>query len=551
MVRSLAAAGLGALAFAAASPASGQSPATGIELRDPLEPAIPTTTAPLAEPAATIPSGVPRVRIDAFRFRGNRLVASETLAAALGAYTGRELAGPDLHAAAVAVAETYVRHGFLARVRVHAVAVGDGIADIAVEELRLGRINLFLPESSRVNQALAERFLAGRFEEGAPLPLGDIEHRLALLDTQPGVAAAVAIDPGGAADEVDINIRLRDRPLLSGSVALDNHGLRTVGQQQLVAEAHADNALGVADRFSAYAVKAAGAENLAPSFSLPVGGDGLRVGIGGQGYRYRDRMAGRALGLAGGQTAWSLFAEQPLVQRSALAVSAGIALRRIAYHDDSFFGELRRRRITAFDAVVAGRWRSGTATVSWQVALRHGRADLSGNAGDQAIDAASSRIDGPFTRLRWRVGHESQLAGGTLALALRGQQATRNLDVTQAFYLGGAGRVRAYPTAEAVGDTGWLASVEWRRPVTGALTGRLFLDTGAIRRNARPWANQRNAWNLAGAGAGVTWALPERFRLDLDVARQAGGSPTRQSTGTDLDGRADRWRLWLAFVRDF
>lgn len=531
-------------------PSFAQSPAA-VELRDPPEQAIPQTTAPLAEPAAAFPSGVPRVRVNAFRFRGNRLLDSENLAAVVHDYAGRELTGPDLHAAALAIAEAYVRSGHLARVRIHAVALAEGIAEISVEELRLGRVNLFLPGDSRVDQPLAERFLGGRFVAGAPLPLVEIEHRVGLLDALPGVAAAVALDPGADPGEVDLNVRLRDRPLLAGSLGLDNHGLRSTGQQQITADLRADNGLGLAERFSVLAAKAAGREDLAPTITVPVGGDGLRVGLGAYGYHYRDRMAGRALGLAGSQAAWSVFADQVLVQRRDLAVTAGVALRRIGYHDDSIFGELRRRRIDAFDVTLAGRWRTGAGVGAWQVALRHGRADLSGNAGDQAADAASSRIEGNFTRLRWRVVHDSPLGGGTLAASLRGQHVSRNLDPTQGFYLGGPGRVRAYPTVEGMGDEGWVASVEWRRPLDERFTGRVFADAGGVRRNAKPWADQRNAYGLAGIGAGLAWRLPDGYRADLDLARQLGGNPGRQPNGTDLDGRSDRWRLWLSVARDF
>lgn len=550
MSRTRSGVGFAAIGLLAATQVQGQSPA-GVELRDPLEQAIPQTTAPLAEPATAPPVGLARVRVDAFRFRGNRLLDAETLSAAVREYAGRDLTGPDLHAVALALAEAYLRRGHLARVRIHAVSLTEGIADIAVEELRLARVNLFLPENARVDRALAERFLGGRFEAGAPLPLAEIERRVGLLDALPGVAAAVALDPGAGPGEVDLNLRLRDRPLLAGSLGLDNHGLRSAGQQQLTADLRADNGLGLAERFSVLAAKAAGREDLAPTFTVPVGGDGLRAGLGAYGYHYRDRMAGRALGLTGNQAAWSLFADQVLVQRSNGAVTAGVALRHIGYHDDSIFGELRRRRINALDVTLAGRWRTGAGVGAWQVALRHGRADLSGNAGDQAADAASSRIEGHFTRLRWRIGHESPLGGGTLAISLRGQQATRNLDATQDFYLGGPGRVRAYPTAEAIGDEGWLASIEWRRPLDEHFTGRVFADAGGVRRNAKPWADQRNAYGLAGIGAGLSWRMPEGCRADLDLARQVGGNPGRQPNSPDLDGRSDRWRLWLSVARDF
>lgn len=510
----------------------------------------PHPSTPLAEPSVVAPKGIPRVHIHAIHVIGNRLVDTPTLTNALKDYVGQDVSDSELGAMALIVAQTYVRAGYLARASIHSLSVSRGIAEIKVEELRLGQINLHLPADSRISPALAERFLGGRFEAGGPLPLAEIEHRVGLLDSQPGIAAGAALDPGHAADEVELNLRLRDRPLLSGFIGVNNHAPRVTGQESLVADLRADNGLGLAERFTLYAAKSSGRDDLATSISLPLGGDGLRVGISAHAYRYRDLMADRILDLKGTQEAWSLFASQVLTQKSTMAITTEIALRHIDYRDDSSFGSLRSRRIESIDATLAGRWRSGLGVGAWLVSLRHGRADLSGNLDDEALDAISSDIAGSFNRLRWRLRHESRLGEGTLTLALQGQLASRNLDDTQAFYLGGPGRIRAYPTGEGIGDEGWLGTIEWNRPLAENFDGRAFLDGGGIRRNTKPWSGQRNTYHLGGAGVGFTWNLPHRLRADLDLAHQIGANPGRPAGGQDLDGSSARWRLWLSLTRN-
>jgi hemolysin activation/secretion protein len=290
---------------------------------------------------------------------------------------------------------------------------------------------------------------------------------------------------------------------------------------------------------------------LIPSFSLPVGSEGARASVAAAVARFRALRGGAALELRGDYERWNASLLQPILRGASHALNADYSLQRTSFSDNSIFGQLQRRRISGASINLSGLVRSAESISRASLDLKRGIADLSGNAADLATDSTSSRIDGGFWRLRWTLGYEQPLASGTVVLKANGQWANRNLDATQKFALGGTTGVRAYPTAEALGDGGWIAGAEWRRPLGGDIDGRLFADTGNIQRNARPWANQRNRYDLSSLGAGLTWRLPGLFRFDVDAARQIGGNPGRNADGTDSDGRQARWRLWLALSREF
>ncbi len=532
--------------------ASAQSPAIEFESRQKPDVA-PVAPVPLVDrkSLAAPVSGFDKVTIKRFRFTGARLIPAETLAAELASFTGRELSADDLHRAALAVARSYLRQGSMARVRVAAVSIAEGIAEIEIQELRIGQVRVELPADTRIAPELVARFVTGGLVAGEPAPLARLEEGVALLNGQPGIAAAIALDAGVTPDEVDITLRVQDRPVLSGRVSLDNHGLREIGQDRLGLSLRASNAFGWAERFAIDLEKTAGSELVAPSFSVALPSPGMRAGLEATQARYQARRAGAALEMKGDFQRWKAFLHQRWWHVPGFALNADYALLRTAYRDDSIFGELRRRRISGASISLAGLARNDSALTSFGLEIERGAADLSANADDYDLDAISAKVHGGFWKLRWRLGHERPLGPGTLALRANGQWADRNLDGTQQFALGGVAQVRAYPTAEALGDGGWIATAEWRQPITADVGGRLFVDTGSVQRNAKPWTDQRNRYELSAMGLGLSWRLPENFRFTTDLARQWGGNAGRNADGTDSDGRNNRWRLWLALSRDF
>lgn len=532
--------------------ARAQSPTIEFESRQKADPA-PTAPLPLVDRKSLVApiSGVDSVIIKSFRFSGAHLIPAETLAAELTSFTGRELSAADLQRAALEIAGSYLRRGGMARVRVAAVSRAEGIAEIEIRELRIGRLRVELPTETRIPTELVARFVTDGLEAGAPVPLARLEDGIALLNAQPGIAAAIAIDAGAKPDEVDIAVSVRDRPVFSGRIMLDNHGLREIGQDRLGLTLNANNAFGLAERLSLGLEQTAGSDLLAPAFSVALPNPNLRLGFEATVAHYEARRGGAAIELKGDFLHGRVFLQHRWRYASGVALNAEYAVWRTAYRDDSLFGELRRRRISGVGVNFSGVARNGGGLTRFGFDVDHGRADLSANAGDFALDAASAKVDGGFWRLRWNLGHEFAYGAGRLALRANGQWTDRNLDSTQQFALGGAIQVRAYPTAEALGDGGWIAAAEWRQAVAADVDGRLFVDSGSIKRNAKPWVDQRNRFDLSGIGAGLDWRLPENFRFAADLARQTGGNPGRNPDGTDSDGRDTRWRLWLSLRRDF
>lgn len=156
--------------------ASAQSPSIEFESRQKPD-AAPATPVPLVDSKSLVApvSGIDKLTIKGFRFIGARLIPAEALAAELVSFAGRELSADDLHRAALAVARGYLRRGSLARVRVAAVSIADGVADIEITELSIGKLRVDLPAETRIAPELVERFVSGGLTPGQPVPLARLE----------------------------------------------------------------------------------------------------------------------------------------------------------------------------------------------------------------------------------------------------------------------------------------------------------------------------------------------------------------------------------------
>lgn len=101
------------------------------------------------------------------------------------------------------------------------------------------------------------------------------------------------------------------------------------------------------------------------------------------------------------------------------------------------------------------------------------------------------------------------------------------------FAAGGMYTVRGYLSAEAIGDYGGLANLEWRSPAWSLWSGtdlRLYsFADAAYLRLRQPLPEQRDKYNLASVGLGAQLRLGEHLQLRLDYAwPYADGPVTRK-----------------------
>jgi hemolysin activation/secretion protein len=174
--------------------------------------------------------------------------------------------------------------------------------------------------------------------------------------------------------------------------------------------------------------------------------------------------------------------------------------------------------------------------------------NLSGSP-NEAADSLTTDTAGSYQKLSF-LASRTQVVTERISLygSLSGQAASKNLDSSEKFYLGGSGGVRAYPADEGGGSEGVLLNLEARGRLPGNFTVTGFFDWGSVRVNKKNdivGAAIPNTEALKGAGVALGWVAKFGLSLKATVARRIGSNPNPTSSGDDQDGSLIENRAWL------
>jgi hemolysin activation/secretion protein len=513
--------------------------------KPPLE--VPTRPAPQIkndEPVrpALRPEDTPRFVLQKVRVTGNTVFPEPELTGLVAEYVGKEVAFADLEQVTTRISRYYREHGYtVARAYVPAQVIKtDGVVEIAVIEGRYGKTEL--NNKSRVDDSVARGYLDGF--PGNPVTQAALERKMLLLNDLPGVGEARAtLKPGAQVGESDLTVDLAPAPPATGSLEYNNQGNYYTGANQLVGNLNLLSPLGFGDMLTAQLTR--GFNGLwygLLDYQVPVGSDGFRVGGA---YSSTDYTLGKSfepLDANGNAHTYTLKANYPFVR------SVNFNLYGQAAYDWRDFTDrqgalgfesdrsTRTARLTlngdARDAI----WGGGLTVFS--LAYSDGKVNIE-TPGVLAIDDVTAQTNGHFDKWNLNALRLQSISEHLSAyVSLSGQKAGKNLDSSEKFFLGGAYGVRAYPTGEAPGDSGYMGTAELRytlsvAAVPGTLQPFVFVDAGRVTVNENPFiVGSPNYRRLGGAGAGVTWVRARDFQLKVSVATRLGSEPST-AAGTD------------------
>ena len=265
------------------------------------------------------------------------------------------------------------------------------------------------------------------------------------------------------------------------------------------------------------------------AYQIPVGSDGIRLGAAYFDTRYKLGREFATFEASGRANSTSVFAAYPFIRSPARNFS-GTASYESKNLQDRLNGNTsitdKKTGVTSLgltgnlqDAFMGGGINSADLT------LVMGNLNIATPAAlNQDVDA---KTNGSYSRVAYGLSRLQRINNSTqLALSLNGQQASKNLDSSEKFSLGGPTGVRAYPSGEASGDEGFKGAIEVRHNYNANWQVTAFYDFGTVRINKTPFdPAASNAKNLAGAGVGVN-ATFDKVQVRAALAwRTDGGLP--------------------------
>ena len=515
-------------------------------------PAKPAEPAPLKAPEGTT------VSVTAFRFVGNTLLSAEQLAPAVAPFLNRPLDLAELRKAAAAVAAAYREAGWVVRAYLPRQDIRDGVVTIQIVEAVFGRAIIDGDAPARFPASTALDMVAMHQLAGDTLDARAIDRALLLIDDLPGVAAMGNYRPGGKQGETDVVLKLADEPLTRFEVGADNAGSRSTGAERLLANMALNSPLGMGDLVSANYLHTRGSDYLRTAFTLPVGLDGLRIGINGSLLRYRlvsrefDAIDGK-----GRSGSVGLEANYPVVRARLRNLYLVLNHDRKTFDNEANGATTTEYRLHTTSIGLAGNlfdsFGGGGANTA-SLFYTTGKLDLGGSP-NQTADALTTRTHGRFDKWRYALSRQQVITRDiTLLAALAGQWTRDNLDSSEKFYLGGAYGVRAYPASEAGGAIGQMINIEARIRLPHGFTLSPFYDRGRVRVNARndfTGAADPNTITLEGAGLALGWQSEQGLSAKLTWARRLGSNPNPTLTGKDQDGSLVKNRVWASVMLPF
>jgi hemolysin activation/secretion protein len=516
-------------------------------------------TPPASSPARTQATSMV---IDRVSFSGNTGFSAAQLGALpeVAALRGKSAADEAaLRAATSAIASFYRSQGYM-------------VSNAAVSKIARGEVQILVFEGTTDalkfdNQSGYDDEAIRRTAQAALCPGGEqgcaggvlmsapAERMTGLLSDIPGLAGVqLQLEPGSAVGRTQPTIKVERGPRVAGYVSADNFGGEFVGRKRLTGGVVANNLAAFGDQLLAEvsASNEQGNTTGQLAYSLPLGFDGWRAGVN---YSRSEYLLGgdyQVLDFKGRSDTVGLYATYPFIRTQE---------HNLYFRGGADWGKSRSfaqgqeqpaARTSAINIGVNGRlidhlWGRSFSTYGstfFQTRIT-------------PKDSQYGGLVGNFERLTWNVSRDQELflpgpaSRLSFFMALRGQEAWKNLDGGQKIALGGPGGVRAYPGGEASGDRGAVANLELRYGVylgpvlPGFLTAALFHDHG-WKHNVKPANNDRNAKTLYGNGVALSLNWADRYNVSLTWAAKGSGSPTAL---TESNPKSNR--VWLQATVNF
>lgn len=500
--------------------------------------------------APTVP-GQQQVLIKQFKFTGNQKLSDADLQALVATYKNTTMSFAQIKGLTELVGEYYRQKGWLARALVPAQDVTEGVLIIQVVEAVVGGVRID-NQSKRVSTERVEAWIGSHLPQNSGLSLDKLDRAMLTLNDLPDVNAVSSLLSGKKEGETDLNVLVTDKPRVDGFLDVDNFGDPSTGMWRAVGNLYVNSPLGFGDQAIVYGLYSEGVTFGRLSYTVPVGMDGLRLGVNASALNYRvTNRSWDDLRLGGQSQSGGLEASYPIL-RSRPANLYAIGLYNYSNYENRSDGNITNRyKTSVLSAGVSGNLMDGLGGGGTSTgALIFSAGDIMLNGSPlQSFNEETINTGGKFTKARYslnRLQNITQDVSGYVALS--GQWASKNMDSSEQMFMGGPYAVRAYAPGQGAASQGNLLTAELRMRLPHQFLVTAFYDLAnvqSLKYSDYPGNAGANMYLLQGLGLSLTWNAPKNILIRATWAHRTGGLSDAAQTYLTNNGGLSPNRFWL------
>lgn len=487
-----------------------------------------------------------KVQVNDFKITGQDIYSEESLKSLLADKKGKLVTFKDLQDGADTLSRYFRDKGYIAA---HAYLpvqkIENGVVEYAVTVGRFDGITI--QNNTKIHEGVIKRETAF-LKKGDYLTRANLERAVWLLSDLAGADAKAVLTTGENPGTVHVTLDLNPHNGKQGLFSIDNYGNRSTGYNEYGVDYDFLNLAREGDHL-AVGITTTGNElfNWGANYTIPVIRDGMKLTAGYNVLTYQLGDIFEPLDGVGHSRVASLGLDYAIQRSQRHNLYTGI---RYEYSDiqDEYRDFMENHSVKYNDKTgnaavwsLYGDEQDRKGATDWRFEYKFGHIGNDALQMDKEIGGTYNAPTGTYNKIRANILRRQDLNDRTyLLLSARGQYAFNNLDSSEHFSLGGPYGVRAYPTSEASGDTGYLtrAELRWLLPL-GAKDQQLhlasYLEHGGVWINKDSSINPgaKNHRNLQGIGVGLIWSRYEDWFLRADYAWKLGSEePTSDTSHT-------------------
>lgn len=463
------------------------------------------------------PIWVTKVQIE-----GNQQIATAVLHDLVKQLENKNNVLADLQLGAEQITQYYKKKGyFLAKAYLPKQKMENGILVMRILEGQLGQV--ILKNHSKIKDTMITGY-TDQIPHHQALQQQQSNKILLLISDLSGVGQIQAnLQAGEQTGQTDLVLDILGKPTWGGRIGIDNAGSSYTGKYRLSGYLESNSLLGYGEKLSAQLL---GSNQHLASGSLnarfPVARTGLWLGGGYSRTEYELGEQFKQLDAKGTSENYNLNLVYPLMRGQRTNVDLKLLLEKrklfdeIAATDTETSKQIDASRIalnlSRMDDWGIGDAKGGINQLEFITTV--GNLDIQSPTALN-IDNLSAKTQGRFNKYELKLSRQQQLSTSAWFTGeLYGQLASKNLDSAEKFPLS---QMRAYPTAEGLGDQGWGVSVNIYYQLAPFLNVYLLQDIGEIQQNKDPYLSESNNCTFRSSGFGLNGGY-KNFDFNATIA---------------------------------